>query len=218
MDSIRYFYSVDGTDSLGPVGADAIRRLCEQRILNESSLVCPEGGKKWKPLVPQDFAPSLAKDWRAPETLVQPVRELAKKRTYTRTYNTGGMGRLTFLFWVIVIGVVKIWLLGHLSPPPHTNTMTTYISVQVADLFVGLIVTCLRLDDMGRSRWLCALIFIPIVNVALFFYLLLATRESVAREGDFKFGVAVIVLLVACLVFIGEFITVFLTMRPGRGQ
>ncbi len=49
MDETRFYYSTDGTDSLGPVTPSELRELYEKRVLTEDSFLCREGESSWEP-------------------------------------------------------------------------------------------------------------------------------------------------------------------------
>ena len=49
MDETRFYYSTDGTDSLGPVTPSELRELYEKRVITEDSFLCREGESSWEP-------------------------------------------------------------------------------------------------------------------------------------------------------------------------
>jgi hypothetical protein len=49
MAKITYYYTPDGTQTLGPVDADGLRRLASQGVLKEGSFICLAGESEWQP-------------------------------------------------------------------------------------------------------------------------------------------------------------------------
>ena len=184
MDAIRYYYTVDGTAVRGPVDANTIRRLCEQRILTSSSQLCVEGEKKWKALVPERFAPSLAKDQRAVTISTGPVKRLSRPPDYVSIRSTHGIGRLAYLGWNFVFGLVTNAVVWAVRPDVHfvlTHGLDVFL-FEAASLVIVFILLTLRLDHIGHSPWWSLLILVPLANFVLSLYLFLRQAEARASR------------------------------------
>ena len=68
----RYFFSPDGSETLGPVGISELQQLVDNRTLKEGSFLCPEGNTLWQEIDLDFFAPPAD---LAPEPAVAPEPE-----------------------------------------------------------------------------------------------------------------------------------------------
>ena len=55
MEEVRYFYSRDGTDALGPVTHEEFCQLIQDNAIGADSFYCHEGETEWRPLDPEAF-------------------------------------------------------------------------------------------------------------------------------------------------------------------
>jgi hypothetical protein len=89
-----YYYSSDGTEALGPVGTDVLRRLASEGTLREGSLICPVGGSEWQPF---DLA-ALPKAQKA-----RPARPRTAKRPAVEDDRSGEQGLVAQILNVVAV-------------------------------------------------------------------------------------------------------------------
>lgn len=87
------------------------------------------------------------------------------------------MGRLSFFLWNFAGGVV-IQILGYFMDlfdrpgmPPMGSGMALFLMILAGvTLFLVVLATIQRLNDLQRSRWMVLLALIPLANVVFFFW------------------------------------------------
>lgn len=85
MDETRFYYSTDGTDSLGPVPPSALRDLYERGTITIDSFLCREGESTWVPFDPASLPPLEPEPATVPlKTLKVPTQALPGTKPLTR--------------------------------------------------------------------------------------------------------------------------------------
>lgn len=105
---------------------------------------------------------------------------------------TGRIGRLRYLGIAMANGMVMIVImLATMSTNPVTGEAQPspiIIPFAVVAIWISYTNMIRRLHDVGKSGWLCLLVFVPIVGIGLHLYLLFAGGDAVGNRFGPPYG------------------------------
>lgn len=99
------------------------------------------------------------------------------------------MGRLSFFLWnfagVVVLQILEFFmgLFDRPGMPPMGSGQVLFFMILLGIvIFLGVLITIQRLNDLQRSRWMALLALVPLANVVFFFWCCFAKGVQAAES------------------------------------
>ena len=127
MDSVRFFYSTDGTDVHGPVTQGVLRQLVQDHVIGAASFLCREGETEWKPLDLEAYQVPLTKTSTLPPTpppfLPSAAPEFQLNRPAAAITSPGNRLLAGILYSAAgIVALAGALISAFLTTPPNANS------------------------------------------------------------------------------------------------
>lgn len=221
----RWFYAEDEVVG-GPVGLHEIQELIDTNQLPPNLMVCREDEEIWQTAseaLAELEGRNAAADNIASEhsPMSEPAYDVSRgeekvcltcgrihrgrgsfcqncgKPLDLHAKEYGGIGRLGYVLFAIILGVVQVMLTSLVGTLEGEGVLIFLFSV------LHFVPVCLRLQNLGMSGWWSLLLLVPIGNVAVTFYCLVFPKgyndtKELDAAGRIMIGVVVCFFLI-CL-------------------